>query len=29
MPILETVYDILYHNLSPAKALIRMGQTFN
>lgn len=29
MPILDAMYDILYHNLSPAKALIRLGQTFS
>ncbi len=29
MPILDAMYDILYHNLSPAKALIRIGQTFS
>ena len=29
MPILEAVHDILYRHVSPAKALIRMAQTFS
>lgn len=29
MPILEAVYDILYLNMSPAKAMVRMALTFN
>lgn len=29
MPILDAVYDILYSNMSPAKAMVRMALTFN
>lgn len=29
MPILEAVYDILYRNVSPSKALARMARTFD